>query len=311
MKSYADAHCDTVVKAMEAGENLLEFGGQLNLEKLSAYGPAVQIFAIWLEPRFYPIAMRQTMKYLDDYLGQMERYSSRIGMVKRFSDILENKKQGRLSAILSLEGGEALEGELAALRLYYRLGVRLMTLTWNYRNALADGVAERDTGGGLTTFGKAVVKEMERLGMLVDVSHLTDAGFYDVARLAEKPFVASHSNARTICAHPRNLTDEQLKIIGEIGGFVGLNFYPPFVAEKNSVNQEDLLRQLTHMLDKAGEDAVGLGSDFDGIDTTPTDLRSVEDMAVFLERMEKEFGSHLAEKIREKNFLRVAETVWK
>lgn len=311
MKSYADAHCDTVVKAMEAGENLLEFGGQLNLEKLSAYGPAVQIFAIWLEPRFYPIAMRQTMKYLDDYLGQMERYSGRIGMVKRFSDILENKKQGRISAILSLEGGEALEGELAALRLYYRLGVRLMTLTWNYRNALADGVAERDTGGGLTTFGKAVVKEMERLGMLVDVSHLTDAGFYDVARLAEKPFVASHSNARTICQHPRNLTDEQLKIIGEIGGFVGLNFYPPFVAEKNSVNQEDLLRQLTHMLDKAGEDAVGLGSDFDGIDTTPTDLRAVEDMAVFLERMEKEFGSHLAEKIREKNFLRVAETVWK
>lgn len=311
MKSYADAHCDTVVKAMEAGENLLEFGGQLNLEKLSAYGPAVQIFAIWLEPRFYPIAMRQTMKYLDDYLGQMERYSERIGMVKRFSDILENKKQGRISAILSLEGGEALEGELAALRLYYRLGVRLMTLTWNYRNALADGVAERDTGGGLTTFGKAVVKEMERLGMLVDVSHLTDAGFYDVARLAEKPFVASHSNARTICQHPRNLTDEQLKIIGEIGGFVGLNFYPPFVAEKNSVNQEDLLRQLTHMLDKAGEDAVGLGSDFDGIDTTPTDLRAVEDMAVFLERMEKEFGSHLAEKIREKNFLRVAETVWK
>lgn len=311
MKSYADAHCDTVVKAMEAGENLLEFGGQLNLEKLSAYGPAVQIFAIWLEPRFYPIAMRQTMKYLDDYLGQMERYSGRIGMVKRFSDILENKKQGRISAILSLEGGEALEGELAALRLYYRLGVRLMTLTWNYRNALADGVAERDTGGGLTIFGKAVVKEMERLGMLVDVSHLTDAGFYDVARLAEKPFVASHSNARTICQHPRNLTDEQLKIIGEIGGFVGLNFYPPFVAEKNSVNQEDLLRQLTHMLDKAGEDAVGLGSDFDGIDTTPTDLRAVEDMAVFLERMEKEFGSHLAEKIREKNFLRVAETVWK
>ena len=106
MKSYADAHCDTVVKAMEAGENLLEFGGQLNLEKLSAYGPAVQIFAIWLEPRFYPIAMRQTMKYLDDYLGQMERYSSRIGMVKRFSDILENKKQGRLSAILSLEAAK-------------------------------------------------------------------------------------------------------------------------------------------------------------------------------------------------------------
>ena len=182
MKSYADAHCDTVVKAMEAGENMLEFSGQLNLEKLAAYGSVVQIFAIWLEPKYYSIAMRQTVKYLDYYLEQMERYKDRVGMVKRFSDILENKKQGRLSAILSLEGGEALEGEIAALRMYHRLGVRLMTLTWNHRNALADGVAERGTGGGLTTFGKAVVKEMEQLGMLVDVSHLTDAGFYDVAK---------------------------------------------------------------------------------------------------------------------------------
>ncbi|CDD62416.1 zn-dependent dipeptidase microsomal dipeptidase [Clostridium sp. CAG:505] len=311
MKSYADAHCDTVVKAMEAGENMLEFSGQLNLEKLAAYGSAVQIFAIWLEPKYYPIAMRQTVKYLDYYLEQMERYKDRVGMVKRFSDILENKKQGRLSAILSLEGGEALEGEIAALRMYHRLGVRLMTLTWNHRNALADGVAERCTGGGLTTFGKAVVKEMERLGMLADVSHLTDAGFYDVAKMAEQPFVASHSNARAICPHPRNLTDEQLKIIGEMDGFVGLNFFPPFVGEKEAVTQDDLLRQLTHMLDMAGEDTVGLGSDFDGIDVTPTDLRAVEDMALFLERMEQEFGSHLAEKIREKNFLRVAERVWK
>lgn len=311
MKSYADAHCDTVVKAMEAGENMLEFSGQLNLEKLAAYGPAVQIFAIWLEPKYYPIAMRQTVKYLDYYLEQMERYKDRVGMVKRFSDILENKKQGKLSAILSLEGGEALEGEIAALRMFHRFGVRLMTLTWNHRNALADGVAERGTGGGLTTFGKAVVKEMERLGMMVDVSHLTDAGFYDVAKMAEQPFVASHSNARAICPHPRNLTDEQLKIIGEMNGFVGLNFFPPFVAEKDAVTQDDLLRQLTHMLDMAGEDAVGLGSDFDGIDVTPTDLRAVEDMALFLERMKQEFGSHLAEKIREKNFLRVAERVWK
>lgn len=311
MKSYADAHCDTIVKAVRAGEDMLEFSGQLNLQKLSAYGAGVQIFAIWLAPKYYPIAMRQTMKYLDYYLEQMERYKDHVGMVKQFSDILENKKQGKLSAIVSLEGGEALEGEISALRMYHRLGVRLMTLTWNHRNALADGVAERDTGGGLTTFGKAVVKEMERLGMLVDVSHLTDAGFYDVAKMAEQPFVASHSNARALCPHPRNLTDEQLKIIGEMDGFVGLNFYPPFVAEKDAVTQDDLLRQLTHMLDMAGEDAVGLGSDFDGIEVTPADLRAVEDMALFLERMEQEFGSHLAEKIREKNFLRVAERVWK
>lgn len=109
----------------------------------------------------------------------------------------------------------------------------------------------------------------------------------------------------------RNLTNEQLRTIGEAGGFVGLNFYPPFVAEKASVTMDDLIRQLTHMLDWAGEDAVGLGSDFDGIDITPTDLRQVEDMACFLERLEREFGEKTAAKIREENFLRVAKQVWK
>jgi len=263
MKSYADAHCDTVVKAMEAGENMLEFSGQLNLEKLAAYGSVVQIFAIWLEPKYYSIAMRQTVKYLDYYLEQMERYKDRVGMVKRFSDILENKKQGRLSAILSLEGGEALEGEIAALRMYHRLGVRLMTLTWNHRNALADGVAERGTGGGLTTFGKAVVKEMEQLGMLVDVSHANERTFWDIMAHPSARVIATHSNARALCDHPRNLWDDQIIAIAKRGGIIGMNSAPAFVHERPE--KRDIPHLVAHMhyiKQLAGIEALALGLDY-------------------------------------------------
>ena len=289
---------------------MLEFSGQLNLEKLAAYGPAVQIFAIWLEPKYYPIAMRQTVKYLDYYLEQMERYKDRVGMVKRFSDILENKKQGRLSAILSLEGGEALEGEIAALRMFHRLGVRLMTLTWNHRNALADGVAERGTGGGLTTFGKAVVKEMERLGMLVDVSHLTDAGFYDVAKMAEQPFVASHSNARALARHPRNLTDEMIRALAERGGVAGINYYAPFLKDADKKMPlhglcSDMVAHMKHMKQVGGIGCIGLGSDFDGIDTE-TEMKDCSGMQLLADVMSREgFTTGEIEAVFHDNVLRV------
>lgn len=305
MKGYADAHCDTVVKLFEKGGELRKNRLQLDLERMAAFPGSLQVFALWLDPKYYPIALRQTMKYLAFYKRELERNRDLIRPVFTYEDILENQKEGRLSALLSLEGGEALEGETAVLELFYELGVRMMTLTWNYRNQIADGVLDGETGGGLTPFGKSVIRKMEELGMAVDVSHLSDAGFYDVAKCTEGPFLASHSNARTLCAHPRNLTDDQLRILRERDGFVGLNFYPAFVAEKEMVTQEDLFRQLHHLVEKAGEDHVGLGSDFDGIDRTPADLRQVEEMAPFLERMEKEFGRETAAKLRQGNLLAV------
>lgn len=298
MRGYADAHCDTIVKLFAKGEELRRNSLQLDLERLRGCPGSLQVFALWLDPAYYPIALRQTMKYLAFYKKELERNKDWISPVFTYEDILKNQKEGRLSALLSLEGGEALEGETAVLEVFYELGVRMMTLTWNYRNQIADGVLDGETGGGLTPFGKKVIGKMEELGMAVDVSHLSDAGFYDVAKKAERPFLASHSNARAVCPHPRNLTDDQLRILKEMDGFVGLNFYPCFVAEKKNVTQEDLIRQLYHLMEKAGEEHVGFGSDFDGIETTPADLRRTEDMTVFLERLEKEFGKETAEKLR-------------
>src|SRR5690606_30161839 len=126
----------------------------------------------------------------------------------------------------------ALAGSVEILRIFYRLGVRAVGLTWNYRNELADGQAEAESGGGLTRAGRAVVREMERLGMLIDVSHLSDASFEQVLEVAEGPVFASHSNARRICRHPRNLTDEQIRAIAARGGVIGINFAPQFLVEE-------------------------------------------------------------------------------
>lgn len=306
MKGFVDAHCDTIVKLYERGECMKDAPGmQLDLKRLEAFPGAVQFFAVWLDPVFYAIPMRQTMKYIAFYHRQMEENAGSIRHVNTFSDILRNKEQGKLSAVLSLEGGEALEGELSSLEIYHKLGVRAMTLTWNHRNALADGAAENATGGGLTRFGREAVREMERLNMLVDLSHISDAGFWDVEKLTQKPFIASHSNARAVCPHARNLTDDMLRALAAKGGVAGLNFYPSFLRESGEAGIEDIIRHASHMLDVMGEDHVGLGSDWDGIGTTPADLRHAGEMAGLFARMEQEFGAEITEKIREGNFLRV------
>ncbi len=301
-----DAHCDTIVTLMHRGLELTDAElMHLDLKRLELFPDALQFFAVWLEPMYYGNAMKQTMKYIDFYYTQMEKNRDRITHVNTYGDILENRKQKKCSALLSLEGGEALEGEISALHIYHRLGVRAMTLTWNHRNALADGASENATGGGLTKFGKEVVREMERLGMIVDVSHLSDAGFWDVEKLAKKPFIASHSNARAICPVQRNLTDDQLRAIAAKGGVVGLNFYPKFLSQRSDAGIEDILHHVVHMLDVMGEDHIGFGSDWDGIDNTPCDLIHVGEMGALLERLDYEFGETVMEKIMEKNFLRV------
>lgn len=305
-----DAHCDTIVKMMHRSLELADAEWMhLDLKRLAQFPDALQFFAIWLDPQYYGIAMKQTMKYIDFYYTQIEKNRAQIAHVNTFADILEAHRQKKCAALLSLEGGEALEGEISALHIYHRLGVRALTLTWNHRNALADGAGENATGGGLTKFGKEVVREMERLGMLVDVSHLSDAGFWDVEKLAKKPFIASHSNARAICAVQRNLTDEQLRAIAAKGGVVGLNFYPNFLIKGEKAGIEDILRHTQHMLDIMGEEHIGFGSDWDGIDNTPQDLLHLGEMPQLLARMEKEFGREIMEKIREKNFLRVLREV--
>lgn len=159
----------------------------------------------------------------------MEDYKDDLCFAGSGQDILRARQSGRLACLLAIEGGEALEGKLAHLRNAYRLGVRLLTLTWNFRNDLASGQME-GAEGGLSRFGREAVEEMNRLRMLVDVSHLNEPGFWDVIEVSTSPpIIASHSNAKGLCDHPpRNLSDEQIRSIADGGGVIGVNFFLPF-----------------------------------------------------------------------------------
>ncbi len=180
-------------------------------------------------------------------------------------------------------------------------GVRAVALTWNNTNLLAGGVHDPDAG--LTEFGRAVVRRMEDSGILVDVSHLSDKSFYDVARIAREPIVATHSNSRTICPHPRNLTDDMFKIINDSGGCTGINLYPLFLTENSECTSKDALKHIEHFISLGGIDAIGIGADFDGTnDSLPQDLQGCEEVCRLLELID---NREYIDKISHKNFLRV------
>lgn len=306
-----DCHCDTIVTAFNNRQELYENKIHVDLKRLMKYKSHVQFFALWLDPVYYSVSMRQTMKYIDYYYKEISKNKNIISHVNSYKDIEKNIEQNKISSLLSIEGGEALEGEISALKIYYRLGVRAMTLTWNYRNQIADGAFENATGGGLTTFGKKVVSQMNSLGMIIDVSHLSDAGFWDVDKISEKPYIASHSNARKICNSQRNLTDEQIKAISKKGGAIGINLYPKFLSlnEKSDIN--DILKHIDYIINIGGEDCIGIGCDFDGINCMPENIYGVESLEFIINEVEKKYGFLVAEKFAGKNFLRVMKDVLK
>ena len=200
-----------------------------------------------------------------------EKYGKEMRLVKTASQMVEAKREGKLAAFFTLEDGRSLNGSMEKLEAYYReLGVSLITLTWNYENCFGfpnsrkREVMER----GLKPFGKEAVEYMNSLGVIVDVSHLSDGGFWDVAEISKKPFVASHSNCRALSPHPRNLTDEMLRVLAEKGGVTGLNFCSAFLGkdtESWDSRLEDMIAQVRHMVQVGGINCVAIGTDFDGI----------------------------------------------
>jgi len=214
--------------------------------------------------------------------------------------------------LLSVEGGEILGETIFMLDIIFKLGVRALGLTWNQRNALADGVGEADTQSKLTQLGQEVILRMNKLGMLIDVSHLNEAGFWHVLELSKDPIVASHSCAKALCAHPRNLTDQQLRALAKQKGLVGVNFYPQFLQETGKATRDDVVRHICHIAEVAGVETVGLGSDFDGISETPQGLEHVGNYTHLLDDLRKSGFSPLEiEQITGRNFMRVLSSVLK
>jgi membrane dipeptidase len=201
----------------------------------------------------------------------LERHSDNIAFAGNAQDMLKNESSGRMSAFLAIEDGRSVEGKLENIKRYYDMGVRLISLTWNYENCFGfpNSKDPEKMAKGLKPFGRKAIEYMNELGMLVDVSHLSDGGFYEVAEISKKPFVASHSNCRALSPHTRNLTDAMLRILADKGGVAGLNFAPIFLtpdAKGKDATLELMSAHIRHMIKVAGEELPALGSDFDGIE---------------------------------------------
>ena len=281
----------------------------LNFERICEAGIDLQIFALFVGPKYSP------SEQLAMIMGMIDAFYERVcvnGMLRPVlskTDLLRNTEQGLRSGMLSIEGGDCLQSDIRILRMLYKLGVRAMGLTWNNGNCIADGVGE-EVDRGLTPFGREVIQEMNRLGMVVDVAHLAPKGFWDVMELSTAPVIDSHANARAIHDHRRNLDDEQLKALFAKGGLIGLTYVPMFIGE-GDVSITDLLRHADHILSLGGEDHLGLGSDFDGIEQTVVDLRHGGDYPRLQEAMFKTYGDTVAKKILGGNFKRVLESILK
>lgn len=309
-----DLHCDTLLVLRMTGRNLDEIDAHINIEKLRRGGAMLQCFAIFTptgpEARIYRLSESPWEYFLNTaqlFENQLQRCSADLAPMHSMPDLRRNMADGKISAMLTLEDAACIDGDISRVKALYDKGVRMVTLTWNYENSLAfpNSPDPELHAKGLKDFGIEAVSEMNRLGMIVDVSHLSEGGFYDVAHHSTKPFVASHSCARAVCENSRSLTDKQLRTLADCGGICGVNFYSGFLSPESEYSRnEEIIRHMEHIANKAGIESLAIGSDFDGI-TCELEMRDYSGMARLTELIADRFGADNADRILSGNALRV------
>lgn len=316
-----DMHCDTIF-LMEREEmcDLRRNSLCVDLEKMKHAGSMAQFFACFIYMKELEKAggwdggYQQALKMIERGKRELVNNSDLISLATNYNDLLKNFERGKMSAFLTIEEGGILADDMARLEYLYKCGIRLMTLLWNgencigYPNSRDRNVMEK----GLKKFGIETVERMNDLGMMVDVSHLSDGGFWDVMKYSKKPVVASHSNARALCEHPRNLTDDMIRALAECGGVSGINFYPAFLNGTAKSDIDDLVRHIEHMYYVGGEDFVAMGTDFDGFDDSVSAIGNIGEMPLLYDALKKrKFNDSQIEKFWNKNALRVIKEVLK
>lgn len=310
-----DCHCDTLTELYNKNASLHENEQHFDIKRQIALGGGLQFCAIYVPTEVfrYQGGLRYTLCLLDKYNQEIKKlYENGIDVLQvRTAEDAGNVLKHKAATLLAIEEGGAIDGSLEALRCLYELGVRAMTLTWSNRNDIADGINEEATGSGLTLFGKQVVAEMNRLGMLVDVSHISTAGFWSVIETSTKPIIATHSNAKSLCSHPRNLNDEQIKALAQNGGLAGITFAGQFLEEDwRNACIESVYKHIDYMLNLIGnDDHIGFGSDFDGISHPPYNIQGVQDYKPLIEYLSKYYSDETINKITHQNVINLLQKV--
>lgn len=330
MYKWIDMHCDTLDKLVtqknpcmhlnsEIDRNIYSNSFAVDLNRLNRGKCNAQFFACYANAAEYEYDYDNTYNRILEMISYVHNASKKgkgFVIARRVSDIREAECMNTTAGVLTVEEGGVLNGQMSRLDKLYEKGIRLITLTWNYENCIGYPNSRRGLvmKNGLKEFGKLLICRMNTLGIIADVSHLSDGGFWDCIHLSKVPVVASHSNARSLCPHPRNLSDEMLFALGEHGGVAGLNFYGAFLKQSGKSSLADIAEHASYMIRKAGEDAVALGTDFDGFDTEdlPDGIKGVEDMEQVWEAMKnKGITERQIDKIAYSNVMRVMKEVWK
>ncbi len=302
---FADGHCDFLYGMVNDGYDLKYPVGRqsVSLGRLKAGGVKLQLFAAWMDVKHRRGFLSQFMSMADAFERMIDANPELVKLTPDF-DVNGDK----IAVLLTIEGGEAVEGWDDILRSVHRMGAKAMTLTWNTRNELASPALKKDRKG-LTFLGREIVREMGRIGMAVDVSHLNDEGIDDVLEEDVKVF-ASHSNSRAVFYSPRSLADEHIRAIAQRGGTVGVNFYHKQLCEGRSASINDIVRHAEHILEVGGEDCLAIGSDFDGMGRYPIGLEDPSGLPLLGEAM-KEAGitGEALEKACWKNLMRFAKSL--
>lgn len=322
---YIDLHADTILPILQQGENSSLYENaktHVDLKRLLEGDALAQAFAVWLpdsdfdgievDPDFSPTNPTEDMEYINTAVERLnkeiDKNSDIIAWSESASDIRDHEAEGKLSAILTLEDARAIDGSLEKVERIAELGFQIVGILWNHENCFGypNSLHPGDREKGLKAFGIEAVQYMNELGMTTDVSHLNDGGITDVLKYAKRPVVATHSNARSITEHSRNLTDEHIRGIAESGGVVGLCFAPQFLGGKdNKATVDDMVRHLDHILNVGGEDVLAIGTDFDGV-SGDLEISSPSHMPKLFERLEQEgWPLERIEKLACKNALRI------
>lgn len=290
-----DLHCDTLYECYEAGKHLRENDLHINREAVRKYDHYAQFFALFCGT--YPETKQENRKYLmdipaDERFGQMVKTAEKefaansdwLFFCKSAEDFETAQAQKKAAAFLSIEGAELLPDRDDAIDVAYDAGIRCITVTWNYRSRFGCSAALNEKEG-LTEQGKKLVRDASDKGIILDVSHLSEQGFWDLCGQTDKPFIASHSNARAMYNHSRNLTDEQFVEIVRRKGLVGINLYVPFLVHQSDCTLDDVIDHIEHFLGMYGENHVALGADFDGCDVLPRGINGAFDMDKLADKM--------------------------
>ena len=324
MFNFIDMHCDTIFKLYNDNSiSLSKSNLMIDIAKLKKSEYMLQCFAMFvpLYPRKNEVnycPFDECKKMIDIYYTELKKNEKDIAPVFNFKDIEKNIKQNKISSLLTIEEGGVLQGKLENLDFFYNLGVRMITLTWNYKNEIASPNYNMleitdtlplvpNTQEGLTDFGISLVKKMNDLGIVIDCSHLGDKGFYDVIKYSKKPIVCSHSCSRSLARSLRNMTDDMLLKLKENGGVVGINFCHDFIKDDKSVATiKDIVNHVNYIKNLIGIDYIGFGSDFDGISNDDLELKDASKMPLLIKELKTQGYSEIEiDKITHLNVLRV------